>query len=478
MTSGNFDYIETHFLFALLEKPERILNLEGITSKHFYSKVCRAAFNKLYRYYKQTGKFLDLDGFESYITGLTKPKIRERLTELYSEIALMDETSSSKFDYLKGELKRLFKKRFINNKLYEIVVQNEERDNPDKAEELLEQGLLELRGETDDESILQESGKLMRNSWENYQRVKSGGVNAIRTGYPIIDSATGGMQKGKLWLFGAYTSEGKTTTMVNIAHNMVAAKHNIIYITMEELLEDVKVRLEACHSNFVKGYRGVSYKGIEDGDLCRKAERHYRKTLLHWSRIRRGRFMIWQTPPAIKVSGINSMLNHVHHNIAPIDAVFVDYAQLIRPEKAFGKDRYEQSEIVNCLKDITRTFNNGEGIPIATAWQISRKGRNEAAEDGFYRKDSFSETSLSERSSDVMIWQLLLDEWREAGLIKIGICKNKKGPLETKGLFFRQTLANNLIGSSVVPRDEVQKLLEVKEEQEAEVEEDFFDDAE
>jgi len=482
--------IEHQFIFALLEDPGRFKKLRGISSNYLLNPVAKLLFRKLLNYHRRTKKFLDIEALGTYISSIPKKKLRKKFSEFYSELATLVEISESQFEYILEQIKKNYKKKLISNKVYDVLVANENEDNPDKAEKLWTLGLQELRRQSPEEAPLIDLDDELSTSLEEYEKMKNEDKKAVPTGIDLIDMYTGGLYPGELWLLGGYTSEGKTTVLTNIARNIVVNGYNVLFITLEETVKQMRWRFACCHSNYIKNgsaIPGVVYSKIETTALEPEELKKYKKTIKDWYKNKnRGRIFFWQAPANTMVITVEDIMNYLAMDIR-LDAVLIDYAQLVRPTKRIGNTRYEMTEVIEDLKQLALTFNDGKGIPILTAWQISRKGRNNAEKRGYYIKEDFSETSFSERTSDVMLWFLTTDEFKEAGLIKYGIAKNRGGPTEIKGRFLKQNFATNYIGTKTLDQNEVDKILknyqgEKKASEEFVVEdfeeEGFFDDIE
>jgi len=461
----DFTMIELQIIFGLLEQPHRLAGLKGISSKYFYSKIARAVFNKIRNYHRRTGKHMDLESFETYLGTIKKPKTREKLTIFFTELAKIDELSSNQFEFLLDALKREYKRRLINKKLYEVVMANEEDKDPDKAERLMTEGLMDIRGQSPQEDQLIDTDDDFVNSIDEYEDLLKQHKKHIPTGIQLWDNLTGGLYPSNLWLLGAFTSEGKTTTMINVARNAVAEGHNVLFVTLEETKDQVKRRLQCCHSNYIRQRTiGVNYSRLSKGELMPKEYKRYKRTIRSWMDMKRGKFIIWQAPANTTVWSIRDMLNYCHYSIN-IDAVFIDYLQLVAPKKVTGNKRYEQSGLLEDTKELALSFNEGKGIPILSAWQISRDGKRRARDrGGFYLMDDFSETSIAERTADAMPWLFVGEAHRPSGLVNIGLAKNRGGDICLKGRFTQQRFSTNLVGPDILKDEEVNAKLGVDKE--------------
>ena len=83
--------------------------------------------------------------------------------------------------------------------------------------------------------------------------------NAIPTGFPTIDKATGGLRPGQLMMIVGGPGSGKSTMLLNIAHNAWTAGARVLIITVDGT-EDMGKRIGAISAM-------VPYAAMRDGTL-------------------------------------------------------------------------------------------------------------------------------------------------------------------------------------------------------------------
>lgn len=67
--------------------------------------------------------------------------------------------------------------------------------------------------------------------------------HGLRTGLSALDDFTMGLASGELTVIGGATSQGKTLLACNIAANVAAAGHNVLFVTLEMTHDEIGSRL-------------------------------------------------------------------------------------------------------------------------------------------------------------------------------------------------------------------------------------------
>jgi replicative DNA helicase len=263
-----------------------------------------------------------------------------------------------------------------------------------------------------------------------YQETKRGREPGIMTGWASIDTLTNGFQKGELAIFCAYTGEGKTQTLLNIGyHASVYQKKNTVFVSLEMPLAQVRRRIIARHTNHHKfGLPGgLDYVRIKNGHLDPYEERLYGQVIEDWRDCPDyGRYTVLQISKYDTVKVLNEKLMYLRSRQS-IDLVCLDYASLMAAIRRRSDRREEIVEVIEGLKALCLTFNEGEGLCMVTANQISRKAREEAEGLRRYGLNFASETSAIEKNADFLAWLLRLDEFKANKEVMMGVGKYRDG---------------------------------------------------
>lgn len=263
-----------------------------------------------------------------------------------------------------------------------------------------------------------------------YEEVKKGREPGILTGWSHIDSLTNGFQRGELAIFCAYTGEGKTQVLLNIGYHATAYQQkNVVMVSLEMPMTQVRRRIIARHTNHSRfGLPGgLDYTRIKNGKLDPYEERLYADVVKDWRDHQDyGRMQVIQLSKYDTVKVLNEKLMYLRSRME-IDLVCLDYASLMAASRRRSDRREEIVEVIEGLKSLALSFNEGEGLCMVTANQVSRKAREEAEQLRRYGLNFASETSAIEKNADFLAWLLRLDEFRVNKEVMMGVAKYRDG---------------------------------------------------
>lgn len=263
-----------------------------------------------------------------------------------------------------------------------------------------------------------------------YAEAKKGREPGIMTGFAEIDRLTNGFQPGELAIFCAYTGEGKTQMLLNIGYNAaVNQQKNVVMVSLEMPMHQVRRRLISRHTNHHKfGLPGgLDYSRIKNGQLDFGEEKLYTDVIADWrDSTEYGRFTVLQISKYDTVKVLTEKLMYLRSR-QPIDLVVLDYASLMASLRRRSDRREEIVEVIEGLKALTLSFNEGEGLTLVTANQVSRKAREEADQLRRYGLNFASETSAIEKNADFLGWLLRLDEFKANKEVLVGVAKYRDG---------------------------------------------------
>jgi replicative DNA helicase len=381
---------------------------------------------------------------------LRKRAHKTELYDAYNELLKYQNTTGDEFLYALKHLVNNYKKKAMITGVTSLG-QELMGDNVDKAHEQLNQLLKQIdSAKTESEGVTVHLRDEAEVSLEEYNKVeealKSGSNEAGRclTGINYIDAITGGGKRGELWVWGAYTSEGKTALSMEITYRTCTEyKSNVLFISLEMTIEEIKRIIEARHSHrFHPG--GLLTKKIELGTLDKTEKEVYQKTLADWkSNPAYGKIALWSPPYNCTVDHIASKIEEVSYEMN-IDLVVIDYAELVSLNK-FMEKRLQVTEVMKQLKDLARTFNNNKGVWIFTPHQMSRGGKDKADHRGYYTRSDFAESAGVERTANLCGWNLVTDDLQAEGKVRIGICKYRTGQTDPRGKELMADWAHSLI---------------------------------
>jgi len=223
-----------------------------------------------------------------------------------------------------------------------------------------------------DEGSIKETVKERK---EYYDNVKNNPnmIVTYPTGFRRIDDNEGGFAPGELIYVIGRKGDGKSTLLLNFAHNLWIRKYNVILFSIEISKRDYMRRFDSRAA-------GIPSRGLKRGTLTVDEETVYNEYLqklsegLSVNNEPIGEFYIVDAPenvtPAFieqKVKEIEIKLNITFH------VIISDYAGIMEPNIRKGELRHDKAEIALECKQIARKMDK----VFITAEQMNRIGKNQ-----------------------------------------------------------------------------------------------------
>lgn len=239
------------------------------------------------------------------------------------------------------------------------------------------------------------------------------GAAGIPTGFTDLDNILLGLQPSEFMAIAARPSVGKTALGANIAANIAAAGRSILFVSLEQSKNEISERLLSRQAR-VDSYklRMGAIDSDETGALIAASE-----AMRPW------RFHIDDAPNQTMTS-IAANVRRIHRRFG-LDAVFIDYLQLVTAENTRAQ-RYEQiGGISRRMKQLARDLK----IPVVAMCQVGRDSGDGDTEAP--RLHQMRESGNIEQDLDVAI---LLHREQKADfaanipeLLRVDVAKNRNG---------------------------------------------------
>ncbi len=267
------------------------------------------------------------------------------------------------------------------------------------------------------------------------------------TGFENIDKYCKGLRAGEMMLVAGFVGHLKTTFALNYVYNTaVIYGWNAMYFSLEMKYEQIRKIVYAMHSTHPK-FNGhpagfLDYGKLRDGELNAQEEdllhlvAHDLKKVREWKNpvtgktTPYGRIIVERPTDDITIPEIK-LRAELQNKKEELGLLAIDHAGLV---ESTGGRRYSDYAIAlnYVMKDASKlalNFNDGKGIPVLVPFQTNRTGWKEADKNnGEYNLTALSYANEAERSSSVIIYTFLNDEYRNAGEVKIGCLKNRDNP--------------------------------------------------
>ena len=286
-----------------------------------------------------------------------------------------------------------------------------------------------------------------------YQR--EGGLAGVSTGLIDLDKKLGGLHKSDLLILAGRPSMGKTSLATNVAFNIARSYKKGITTSGEEGAVDggvvgffsLEMSAEQLATRILSEVAEIPSNQIRRGDFT---ENEFRRIVDAAKQLESAPLFIDDTP-ALPISQLAARARRLKRTHG-LDALFIDYLQLVRGTGRSENRVNEISEITMGLKAIAKELD----IPVVALSQLSRQVENredkrpqlsDLRESGSIEQDAdvvmfvFREEYYKEREKPgdhelekMAIWQNEMERLHSKAEVVIG--KQRHGPIGTVDLSF------------------------------------------
>ena len=341
-------------------------------------------------------------------------------------------------------------------------------EQPEEQIILAEQNLYKIgdsgKSETGFKSFLKALGEAVQVA--NAAHHRDGNLAGISTGFIDLDKKMGGLHSSDLIILAGRPSMGKTSLATNIAYNIAKSfkKNDNADGTSETVnggivgFYSLEMSAEQLAARILSETAEIPSEQIRRGDMT---ESEFRRFVEAAKSIESSPLFIDDTP-ALTIAQLASRARRLKRTHG-LDALIIDYLQLVRAGSNRDNRVNEISEITQGLKAIAKELN----IPVIALSQLSRQVENrddkrpqlaDLRESGSIEQDAdvvlfvYREEYYKEREkpSDhdlekMAIWQEEMD--RLHGRAELILGKQRHGPIGTVELSFegKYTRFGNLV---------------------------------
>ena len=341
-------------------------------------------------------------------------------------------------------------------------------EQPEEQIILAEQNLYKIgdsgKSETGFKSFLKALGEAVQVA--NAAHHRDGNLAGISTGFIDLDKKMGGLHSSDLIILAGRPSMGKTSLATNIAYNIAKSfkKNDNADGTSETVnggivgFYSLEMSAEQLAARILSETAEIPSEQIRRGDMT---ESEFRRFVEAAKSIESSPLFIDDTP-ALTIAQLASRARRLKRTHG-LDALIIDYLQLVRAGSSRDNRVNEISEITQGLKAIAKELN----IPVIALSQLSRQVENrddkrpqlaDLRESGSIEQDAdvvlfvYREEYYKEREkpSDhdlekMAMWQEEMD--RLHGRAELILGKQRHGPIGTVELSFegKYTRFGNLV---------------------------------
>lgn len=266
-------------------------------------------------------------------------------------------------------------------------------------------------------------------------------VTGNATGYAKLDEMTSGLQPSDLIVIAARPSVGKTSFALGLTRQMALRRDKCVGIfSLEMTKEQVLERLLCAEAK-------INLHRLRGGYLQTDSDA-WRRIIAAAGKLQNSKIIIDDTP-AISITELKAKARRMKTE-HKLDAVFIDYLQLVEAAGRSDVREQEVAYIVRSLKGLARELS----IPVITVSQLSRAPERPPRKP---RLSDLRESGEIEQAADVVMFlyreegkdeeltpQEHMDERREGLVqpIEIIIGKQRNGPIGSIELHFHRSYAS------------------------------------
>lgn len=253
-------------------------------------------------------------------------------------------------------------------------------------------------------------------------------IRGVPTGFKDLDNTIAGFQKSDLIILAARPAMGKTTFVMNLAHNIaLQAKQSVLFFSLEMSKEQLVDRLLAAEAK-------VDAWNIRTGNL---SDADFEKLGQAMGALSEAPIYIDDTP-GISVLEMRTKARREQHQ-RPLGLIIVDYLQLMTGSSKNSDNRVQEiSEISRGLKAIARELS----VPVIALSQLSRSVENRSPQ--IPQLADLRESGSIEQDADLVMFLYREDYYNpdteRQHLTDLLIKKHRNGPTGNVELYFHPEL--------------------------------------
>ena len=223
------------------------------------------------------------------------------------------------------------------------------------------------------------------------KRMSGKSTQGLTVGFHGIDKLFGGLRPGQVVVIAARPSVGKSAWAINAASSMVMQQGlTVFFVSMEMTRLEISVRLLSAEAKVAANEINDGFKGLPLADV----EMARDSILQAASRLQTANLFIDETPSqTVRAIAANAKRIKRKHGL---DALFIDYLQLIEPEDRRVHREQQVAIISRKIKVLAKELN----IPIVLVAQANRQ--SEKREEKRPQLSDLRESGAIEADADIV----------------------------------------------------------------------------
>ena len=400
----DLNLFETVIAYHSLFNPEYLTSIiDFIKPELFERPETRAAIIPIVDFFNEHNSVPSITEIK---VRLKEPTERELFAKLLREFTHLDKGFNLKELLLNTEhfLKERSLVAFLNRTATQLV--KEGSVNYDDAYAELESAI--------SLSLVDDIGLEYFKDFEKHLEYLDKKEDKLSVGWKWLDEKMGGglLKEGRaLYIFCGTTNVGKSIFLGNVAKNIVEQGKCAVIITLEMPEQIYAKRISSQMSR------------IPINTLAEKKENLRSFMSEYTSNHLDSKLFIKEFPPStISANHIRAYLTKLTRKGIKIDAIIIDYLNLMVPCKGTGDG--QSYEKVKKIAEECRALSYAFNAPVISASQLNRSAYDQA-NPGL---ETTGESMGLPMTADVQLGIWCTDEDREAGILHLNIMKNRFGP--------------------------------------------------
>lgn len=279
-----------------------------------------------------------------------------------------------------------------------------------------------------------------------YQKRKNnpGEAFGVYTGYSCIDQATGGIKKKQLYIHAGFANHLKSTFLLNQCVNAMVNGYSPLLFSSEMDSSDLMLMAISIHSADIK-FRSSYPEALNSTDLLNgtlpgtQQENLFRDAREDFvGNPKHGTFRIVDSA---EFTTFGSVMQRTvrEHSLNPVDLLWVDYLTRLPLDSKYSRMDHTTGMNLSIAeaKQFSMAFGDGEGLSVATAFQINRtglrigkQGKKQGEQDaGKLDATALGQFNAAEKEADLITYTWFGDTQRADSTCLLGMIKNRFGPV-------------------------------------------------
>ena len=241
----------------------------------------------------------------------------------------------------------------------------------------------------------------------------------LPTGFPDFDKMATGLNRSDLVLIGARPAMGKTSFALNMARNVaVTSRKKVLFFSLEMSKEQLAQRIVATEAR-------IPGQKMRTGELTPK----------EWEKLSAACVYLADTQLYLDDTSNITVpeMKARCRRLQGVDAVFIDYLQLMQSAKRTENRVQEVSEITRSLKLMAKDLN----VPVVVCAQLSRNTEARGSTSHKPQLSDLRESGSIEQDADIVVMLYREDYYKndkdnpeeiEVNSAELLVQKNRHGP--------------------------------------------------